>query len=102
MDETTILIVDDEMAIREMIRMALEMAGYRCLEAMNTQEAHAAIIDHKPDLVLLDWMLPGASGVELLRRLRRDELTRNLPVMMITAKGEEDNKIQGLDGGADD
>jgi len=102
MSEKTILVVDDEIAIREMILMALEIAGLNCLEAANIQEAHSIIIDKKPDLVILDWMLPGGSGIELLRRLRRDELTVNIPVIMLTAKAEEDNKIQGLDVGADD
>lgn len=102
MDSKTVLIVDDEAAIREMIRVALEMAEFDCLEAANAQEAHAQIIDRRPDLVLLDWMLPGTSGVELLRRLKREDLTREVPVIMLTAKGEEDNKIQGLDVGADD
>ncbi|WP_019529255.1 phosphate regulon transcriptional regulator PhoB [Dasania marina] len=102
MNEKTILVVDDEMAIREMIVMSLEMAGFNCLEAGNIQDAHSLVIDKKPDLILLDWMLPGGSGIELLRRLRRDELTASLPVIMVTAKVEEDNKIQGLDVGADD
>lgn len=102
MDEKTILIVDDEAAIRDMVRMSLEMAGFECLEAADAQEAHTTIVDDKPDLVLLDWMLPGASGVELLRRLKRDEATSEVPVIMVTAKTEEDNKIQGLDVGADD
>lgn len=102
MDSKTVLIVDDEAAIREMIRVALEMAEFDCLEAANAQDAHARIIDHRPDLVLLDWMLPGTSGIELLRRLKREELTKEVPVIMLTAKGEEDNKIQGLDVGADD
>jgi two-component system phosphate regulon response regulator PhoB len=102
MENKSVLIVDDEAAIREMIRMALEMAEFDCMEAANAQEAHAAIIDRKPDLVLLDWMLPGTSGVELLRRLKREDLTKAVPVIMLTAKGEEDNKIQGLDVGADD
>ena len=102
MEDKTVLIVDDEVAIREMIRLALEMAGFSCLEAGDVQEAHALIIDRKPDLVLLDWMLPGASGIELLRRLKREDLTAELPVIMLTAKTEEDNKIQGLDVGADD
>lgn len=98
----TILIVDDEAPIREMIAVALEMAGYECLEAENTQQAHAVIVDRKPDLILLDWMLPGTSGIELARRLKRDELTVDIPIIMLTAKGEEDNKIQGLEVGADD
>lgn len=102
MDGKAILIVDDEAAIREMIRMSLEMAGFDCREAGDIQEAHANIVDNSPDLVLLDWMLPGGSGIELLRRLKRDELTSELPVIMLTAKTEEDNKIQGLDVGADD
>jgi two-component system phosphate regulon response regulator PhoB len=102
MQNKRVLIVDDEPAIREMIRVALEISDFECMEAANAQEAHAQIIDHKPDLVLLDWMLPGTSGVELLRRLKREELTKNVPVIMLTAKGELDNKIQGLDVGADD
>ncbi|MDB6061144.1 MAG: phosphate regulon transcriptional regulatory protein PhoB [Verrucomicrobiaceae bacterium] len=102
MENKCVLIVDDESAIREMIRVALEMSDIDCMEAGSAQEAHAHIVDHKPDLVLLDWMLPGASGIELLRRLKRDELTKDVPVIMLTAKGEEDNKIQGLDVGADD
>ncbi len=98
----TILIVDDEAAIRDMLRVALEMADYRCLEAADTQEAHAIIIDEKPSLILLDWMLPGTSGIELARRLKKNELTATIPIIMLTAKGEEDNKVQGLEVGADD
>jgi two-component system phosphate regulon response regulator PhoB len=98
----TILIVDDEAAIREMIRVGLELAGYKCLEAENAQDAHGIIIDQRPDLVLLDWMMPVTSGIELLRRLRRDELTRDILVIMLTAKDDEDNRVQGLDVGADD
>jgi len=98
----TILIVDDEAAIRDMLRVALEMADYRCIEASDAQQAHALIIDEKPSLILLDWMLPGTSGVELARRLKKDELTAGIPIIMLTAKSEEDNKIQGLEIGADD
>jgi two-component system, OmpR family, phosphate regulon response regulator PhoB len=97
-----ILIVDDESSIRDMLRVALEMAEYDCLEASNAQDAHSQIIDEQPDLILLDWMMPGTSGIELARRLKRDEVTQNIPIIMLTAKGEEDNKIQGLDVGADD
>ena len=102
MSNKTVLIVDDEAPIREMIRLALELSDFNCLEAADTTTAHALIVDQKPDIVLLDWMLPGNSGVDLLRRLRRDELTAELPVIMLTAKASEDNKIQGLDVGADD
>jgi two-component system, OmpR family, phosphate regulon response regulator PhoB len=102
MTAKTVLIVDDEAPIREMIAVALEMADYRVLEAANAQSAHAIIVDHQPDLVLLDWMMPGTSGIELARRLKREEATRELPIIMLTAKSEEDNKIQGLEAGADD
>jgi two-component system, OmpR family, phosphate regulon response regulator PhoB len=102
MSHKTILIVDDEAAIREMIRVGLELAGYQCLEASNAQEAHGIIVDQRPDLVLLDWMMPVTSGIELLRRLRREDLTRDLLVIMLTAKDDEDNRVQGLDVGADD
>jgi two-component system, OmpR family, phosphate regulon response regulator PhoB len=102
MSDKTILIVDDEPAIRDMLRIALEMANYRCLEAEDAQQAHSLIVDQTPDLILLDWMLPGTSGIELARRLKRDEVTAQTPIIMLTAKGEEDNKIQGLEVGADD
>jgi len=102
MAEKKILVVDDEGPIRDMLRVALEMAEYNVIEAADAQEAHGLIVDQKPDLVLLDWMLPGTSGIELARRLKRDEVTRELPIIMLTAKGEEDNKIQGLEVGADD
>lgn len=102
MADKTILIVDDESAIRDMLRVALEMAEYRCLEASDAQGAHGIIIDKRPDLILLDWMMPGTSGLELARRLKRDEVTAEIPIIMLTAKGEEDNKVQGLEVGADD
>lgn len=102
MAERTILIVDDETSIRDMLRVALEMADYRCLEAEDAQKAHSLIVDEKPDLILLDWMMPGTSGLELARRLKRDEVTADIPIIMLTAKGEEDNKVQGLETGADD
>ncbi|MCW8195630.1 phosphate regulon transcriptional regulatory protein PhoB [Proteobacteria bacterium 005FR1] len=102
MANKTILIVDDEAAIRDMLRVALEMADYRCLEAEDAGQAHSLIIDENPDLILLDWMLPHTSGIELARRLKRDEVTAKIPIIMLTAKGEEDNKVQGLEVGADD
>ncbi|MDB4032549.1 phosphate regulon transcriptional regulator PhoB [Porticoccaceae bacterium] len=102
MPKHTILLVDDEMAIRTMLCVALEAAGYNVLQAENAQQAHGIIIDRSPDLVLLDWMMPGTTGLELLRRLKRDELTEKIPVIMLTAKAEEDSKISGLDAGADD
>ena len=102
MIEKTILVVDDEPPIRDMLRVALEMAEYAVLEAGDAQQAHSLIVDKKPDLILLDWMLPGTSGIELARRLKRDEVTSEIPIIMLTAKGEEDNKVQGLEVGADD
>jgi two-component system phosphate regulon response regulator PhoB len=102
MPKHTVLIVDDEAAIRDMLCIALEAADFNTLSAENAQQAHATIIDRQPDLVLLDWMMPGTTGLELLRRLKRDDLTARIPVIMLTAKAEEDSKIAGLDAGADD
>ncbi|MEL0027961.1 MAG: phosphate regulon transcriptional regulator PhoB [Perlucidibaca sp.] len=102
MKNEKILIVDDEAAIREMISIALDLAGYECLEAEDALQAHHRVVDDRPALILLDWMLPGMSGIELARRLKRDENTSEIPIIMLTARGEEDNKIQGLDAGADD
>jgi two-component system phosphate regulon response regulator PhoB len=102
MNEATVLVVDDENAIRDMLRMALEIADFRCIDADNIHDAYTLVVDERPDIVLLDWMLPGGSGLEMLRRLKRGETTRELPVIMLTAKTAEDNVIQGLDVGADD
>ena len=102
MNEPTVLVVDDEDAIRDMLRMALEIADFRCIEADNIHDAYTLVVDERPDIVLLDWMLPGGSGLEMLRRLKRGETTHELPVIMLTAKTAEDNVIQGLDVGADD
>ena len=96
------MIVDDEAAIRDMVGITLDLAGFRSLSASNAHDALVSIIDNKPDLVLLDWMLPGGSGIELARRLRRDEVTANVPIIMLTAKTSEDNKVQGLSEGVDD
>lgn len=102
MKEKKVLVVDDEFAIRDMLRMALEISDFECIEAENILDAYRLIVDERPDVVLLDWMLPGGSGLELLRRLKRSDTTAAIPVMMLTAKTTEDNVIQGLDVGADD
>ncbi len=102
MAKTTILIVDDEAAIRDVVGITLDLAGFDIIKASNAHDAHVSILDQKPDLVLLDWMLPGGSGIELARRLRRDEITGNIPIIMLTAKASEDNKVQGLNEGVDD
>lgn len=98
----TVLIIDDEAPIREMIAVALKMAGYACLEAENAQTGHALVVDHQPDIILLDWMMPDVSGIELARRLKREPASADIPIIMLTARGEEDNKVQGLEAGADD
>ena len=98
----TILIVDDEDSIRDMLSIALDAAGYNVLQAINAQTAHSIAVDRNPDLILLDWMMPGTTGLELLRRLKRDEITEKIPVIMLTAKAQEANKLSGLDAGADD
>ena len=102
MSERTVLIVDDEFAIRDMLRMALEIAEFRCIEADSIQDAYALVVDERPDIILLDWMLPGGSGIELLRRLKREDAHKEIPIIMLTAKTAEDNVVQGLDVGADD
>lgn len=103
MNNETILVVEDEPAIREMIMTALEMAGFDCVQAEDVSSAHRQVVDHRPALILLDWMLPGGqSGIDFCRMLKKDELLSEIPVIMLTAKGEEDNKVQGLDAGADD
>lgn len=102
MQAVKILVVDDEAPIRDMLRMALELQDFEVLEAGDTRQAYQEIVDHSPHLVLLDWMLPGGSGVQFLQRLRKEDLTKQLPVIMVTAKHDDDNKVQGLENGADD
>ena len=97
-----ILIVDDEPAIREMVAYALRKAEYEPVHAGDAREAQVAITERVPDLILLDWMLPGSSGLELARRWRKDELTRDVPIIMLTARGEENDRVAGLDAGVDD
>ena len=82
--------------------MTLELNGFDCIQAESAHTAHSLIAENLPDLVLLDWMMPGISGLELARRLRRDKATRHIPIIMITAKDDEASKIEGLDSGADD
>ena len=98
----TILIVDDESSIRDMLRMALESNGFHVEEASSAKTAQEMIQQSMPSLMLLDWMMPGTSGVELVRRLRKDETSRLLPIIMLTAKDGDDHSVQALDTGADD
>ena len=97
-----ILIVDDEPSIRDMVAYALRRADFVPVAVGDAQEAQHAIADSVPDLILLDWMLPGTSGIEYARRLRRDSLTRDVPIIMLTARGEENDRVGGLEAGVDD
>ena len=97
-----ILLVEDDDAIRRMVVFNLERAGFETVEAGDCQAARVALADHRPDLVLLDWMLPDMSGPEFARSLRRDEATRDLPIIMLTARSMEDDKVRGFDSGVDD
>ena len=93
---------EDERPIREMIAFGLKRAGFEVREAEDCRAARIAVADSRPDLLLVDWMLPDMSGLELTRSLKRDRDTRDLPIIMLTARAEEGDKIAGLDGGADD
>jgi two-component system, OmpR family, phosphate regulon response regulator PhoB len=97
-----ILIVDDEPAIRDMVAYALSRADFEPVGVGDAREAQGAIAERVPDLILLDWMLPGMSGIDFARRLRRDELTRDVPIIMLTARGEENDRVGGLEAGVDD
>ena len=102
MQSKQILIVEDEKPIREMIAFGLRRAGFDVLEAEDCKAARARIADKRPDLLLVDWMLPDMSGLELTRSLKRDKETREVPVIMLTARADEQDKVSGLEGGADD
>ena len=97
-----ILIVDDEPAIRDMVSFAVRKGDYEAVHAGDARQAQEAIADRVPDLILLDWMLPGTSGIELARRWRRESLTRDIPIIMLTARGEENDRVGGLEAGVDD
>jgi two-component system phosphate regulon response regulator PhoB len=97
-----ILIVEDELPIREMIAFGLRRAGFEVREAADSRSARSLLADRRPDLLLVDWMLPDMSGLELTRLVKREAATRDLPVIMLTARATESDKVTGLDGGADD
>jgi two-component system phosphate regulon response regulator PhoB len=99
---TTILVVDDDPAIREMIRLALTSGGYQVKEAGNALDARQSITDQVPDLILLDWMMPGQSGFDFARALQRDPSHKQIPVIMLTARDREEDKVSSLEAGADD
>jgi two-component system phosphate regulon response regulator PhoB len=97
-----ILVVEDEPAIQELIAVNLEHAGHQVLRAANVPEAEALVREVLPDLVLLDWMLPGPPGVNFARQLRADQRTRDIPIIMLTARAQEQDTVEGLESGADD
>ena len=97
-----ILVVEDEASIRQMLRLALERAQYQVMEAGDVQAARLKLAEARPDLILLDWMLPGVSGVELARELKGDAHRRDIPIIMVTARAEEEDRIRGLNIGCDD
>lgn len=102
MSQARILIVEDEAPIREMMRFALNRAGYDIDEAEDAAQARKQMIQVPPDLMLVDWMMPGESGIDFVRSVKREEHTRDIPIIMVTARVEEDDRVRGLDVGADD
>ncbi len=98
----TILVVEDEPAIQELVVCNLEIAGHRTLRAESAEQALRMVRDELPDLIVLDWMLPGINGIEFARRLRSDKRTQSVPLIMLTARAEEQDKLAGLETGADD
>lgn len=97
-----ILVVEDEAPIREMLCFVLEQNDYQPIEAEDYDSAVSLLIEPWPDLILLDWMLPGGTGIQFIRHLKREAMTRDIPVMMLTARGEEEDRVRGLEVGADD
>lgn len=97
-----ILVIEDEVAIRDMLCFVLDQHGYECIEADTYQSALDQLHEPYPDLILLDWMFPGGSGIKLLNHLKQDNILRSIPVVMLTARGEEQDKVRGLENGADD
>lgn len=97
-----ILVVEDEAPIREMVCFVLEQNGYQPIEADDYDAAVARLVEPFPDLVLLDWMIPGGSGIQVIKHMKRDSQLREIPVMMLTARGEEEDRVKGLETGADD
>jgi len=100
--QSTILVVEDEPAIAELLSVNLGFAGHKVLVAENAEIAQSIVEGQLPDLILLDWMLPGMSGVRYARKLRADERTKEIPIIMLTARTEEGDKVEGLETGADD
>lgn len=102
MSEPKILVVEDEAPVRALLGVTLEADGFQVLEAADAEEAEGLLEGDLPALILLDWMLPRTSGLEFTRRLRKDEMLREVPIIMLTARGEEEYKVAGLEAGVDD
>ena len=102
MSKFNILVVEDEEAIREMLMIVLQQSGFEVMAAADAKEAQRVLEQNKTDLILLDWMLPGISGVEWARRLKKENVYRDVPIILLTARGEEEDKVRGLEIGADD
>jgi two-component system, OmpR family, phosphate regulon response regulator PhoB len=102
MSDINVLVVEDEDAIREMLGMVLEQADFSVRSASDAHQALAMMNQREPDLILLDWMLPGLSGVEWARRLKRDQTYNEIPIILLTARGEEEDRVRGFEVGADD
>lgn len=102
MTNKQVLVVEDESSIREMVRFALERADFSVAEAADVSQARVRIADARPDLILLDWMMPGVSGVEFARELKSSPTTRDIPIIMVTARAEEEDRVRGLNLGCDD
>jgi two-component system, OmpR family, phosphate regulon response regulator PhoB len=98
----TVLIVEDEATLTELLRYNLEAEGFRVLDANTGEQAELIVAEERPDLVLLDWMLPAVSGIEICRRLRNNPATRGISILLLTARGEESDRVRGLSTGADD
>ena len=97
-----ILVVEDEPAIQELLALNLTQAGHNAIRALSVEQAQLLMREALPDLIILDWMLPGMSGIEFARKLKSDELSKAIPIIMLTARGEEADKVRGLEVGADD
>lgn len=102
MTSPLICVIEDDPAVREMLRFLLDKEGWQVCEAVDTTEADSCFLQYQPNLILLDWMLPGMSGLEYARKLAQDKRLREIPVIMLTARGEEEDKVRSLESGVDD
>ncbi|WP_040725917.1 phosphate regulon transcriptional regulator PhoB [Thiomicrorhabdus sp. Kp2] len=102
MGQSNILVIEDEAAIRDMLKFTLSSSNYQVREASNAEDGWKLVLEEIPDLILLDWMMPGTPGVTLAQRLRQNDKTKAIPIIMLTARGEEEDQVQGFNAGADD